>query len=418
MRALRVMIMIALAHLRVRVRPTIVAVAGGAVGVAIFLTVSGVMMGTQNDMVRSMVNSAPHIIVMDEQRDGGLQPVTAAFPQGAVEVRGVRPQTEVRGLKDWPAMLADARAVPGAVASPSLSGAISIRFAGRTEPVSLSGIDPRVEGKLMDIEETLSGGQLLDLERRPDGIIVSRPLAEKLGADIGDTLVVTSTAGVLQRMRIIALVNADALQGFYAGDGAAYGLLRTAQVLFARPNVVNQIHIKIGNPYDAQTLAETLESRWGYKWQSWQERSADLLGLLVPRTIISYVVTSAVLLVASFGIYTAISTSVNDKRRDIAILRAMGFQQRDIRTIFLVEGMIVGAIGAAIGMTVAALLLNWIAGAELQLRGQAFSFPVERGMGQFVLAAFVSIGSALIAAWMPSSRAAKVDPVDILRGAA
>ncbi|MFB2351893.1 hypothetical protein, partial [Priestia megaterium] len=73
---------------------------------------------------------------------------------------------------------------------------------------------------------------------------------------------------------------------------------RTAQVLFARPNIVNQIHIKVGDPDDAQADARVLEARWGYKWESWQERSSDILNLLVVRNVIMYAVISAILLVA------------------------------------------------------------------------------------------------------------------------
>jgi lipoprotein-releasing system permease protein len=197
---------IALAHLLVRTRQTLVATLGVAVGVGFFLAVSGMMVGSENDFVRTLIDSAPHIIVKDEQRSGSRQPALDAWPGGAIQIHGVKPEEEVRGLKDWPAMLADARSLPGAIAAPSLSGAVTVRFAGRTEPVALDGIDPRLEGKLAKIEASLVGGRLLDLEARPDGIIITRPLADRVGAKIGDTLLVVSSVGVVQRMRILALV--------------------------------------------------------------------------------------------------------------------------------------------------------------------------------------------------------------------
>lgn len=409
---------IALAHLIVRTRQTLVATLGVAIGVGFFLTVSGVMVGSSNDFVRTLIDSAPHIIVRDEQRSGARQPALDANPGAAVEVRGVKPQEEVRGLKDWPAMLADARALPGAIVAPSLSGAISVRFAGRTEPVALNGIDPRLEGKLAKIEASLIGGRLIDLEARPDGIIVTRPLAQRMGARLGDTLVVTSPAGVVQRMRILALVEPDAMAGFYAGDNTAYGLLRTAQVLFARPNVVNQLHIRLADPQSADADAKALEGRWSYKWESWQERSRDILNLLVVRRITVYVVTWAILLVASFGIYTGVSSSVTDKRRDIAILRAMGFTERDVQTIFLIEGVVVGLIGAAFGFALGTALLEAIAHAPLTIQGKSLIMPLDRGLGQYAMAGGAAMASALVAAWLPARRAALVDPVDILRGAA
>jgi lipoprotein-releasing system permease protein len=409
---------IALAHLVVRTRQTVVGILGVAVGVGFFLAVSAVMVGSSNDFVRTLIDSAPHIVVRDEQRAGARQPALDAFPGAAVQVRGVKPEEEVRGLKDWPAMLADARALPGAIAAPSLTGAISVRFAGRTEPVALNGIDPRLEAKLAKIEASLVGGRLIDLEARPDGIIVTRPLAGRLGAKLGDTLVVASPAGVVQRMRILALVEPDAMAGFYAGDNTAYGLLRTAQVLFARPNVVNQLHIRVADPQGADAAAQRLEGHWGYKWESWQERSRDLLNLLVVRSVTMYVVISAILLVASFGIYSGVSASVTDKRRDIAILRAMGFTEQDVQRVFLIEGLIVGVIGVAVGFAMGTALLEALAHAPMTVKGKALVLPLDRGLGQYLMAGGASMAAALVAAWLPARRAALVDPVDILRGAA
>jgi lipoprotein-releasing system permease protein len=219
-------------------------------------------------------------------------------------------------------------------------------------------------------------------------------------------------------MRILALIEPDAMAGFYAGDSTAYGLLRTAQVLFARPNVVNQLHIKLPDPQSAQAEAATLEGRWGYKWESWQERSKDILNLLVVRNIIMYAVISAILVVASFGIYTAVSNSVSDKRRDIAILRAMGFSARDVRGIFLIEGLIVGVIGSAVGFTLGTLLLETLSRLPLTIQGRPLTLPLDRGLRQYAIAGAVSLAAALIAAWLPARKAASVDPVDILRGAA
>lgn len=408
---------VALAHLRVRARQTLVATLGVAIGVGFFLAVSGMMVGSQKDFIKTLVDSAPHIIVRDEQRKPVRQPALDAFPDAAVAIHGLRPQEEVRGLKDWPAMLADARAIPGALAAPSLSGAVTIAYAGRTAAVALNGVDPRLEGRLAKIGETLVGGALTDLEARPDGIIISRPLAERLGARLGDTLVVTASSGTLQRMRILALIEPDAQAGFYAGDTVAYGLLRTAQVLFSRPDIVNQLHIRLARSDDARAQAERLESRWGYKWESWQERSADILNLLVVRNIIMYAVILAILVVASFGIYTAVSNSVADKRRDIAILRAMGFTAGDIQAIFLMEGLLVGVLGALVGFAVGTGLLQILASLPLTMGGKPLLLPLDRSLPQYLLAGGASLAAALIAAWLPARKAARVDPVDILRGA-
>lgn len=406
---------ISYAHLRVRARQTAIAMLGVAVGVGFFLAVSAMMVGSQTDFIRILIDSAPHIIVRDEVREARPQPALAAFPGAAVEVHGLRARDEVRGLKDWPAMLDDARSLPGATAAPALTGGVAISFAGRNEALALSGVDPRIEDQVARINEDLVGGALTDLENVQNGLIISNRVAERLGVRQGDIVVVSSSNGVTQRARIVAFIDADARTG---SEGIAYSLLRTAQVLFARPNIVNQLHIKLSDPDAAQDVAAELEARWGYKWESWQERSRDILDTLVVRNIIMYAVISAILLVASFGVYTVISTNVMEKRRDIAIMRAIGFSDQDVVRVFLVEGIILGALGALAGFVLGAGLMAALGAIPFRFQGDVYYIPLDRGVHQYAIAGGVSLLSAAIAAWLPARKAASLDPVDILRGAA
>jgi lipoprotein-releasing system permease protein len=293
------MLAIAFAHLRVRVRQTIIAIAGVAVGVGFFLAVSAMMIGSQTDFIRTLVDSAPHIIVRDEQRQAPEQPAAQRFPDAAVEYHGLRMRDEVRGLRNWSAMLGDLRSERGVIAAAALQGGVAVRFAGRSEAVSLAGVDPRIEDSIVKINEDLIGGTLANLENVQSGIIISKEAGERLNVKLGDTVLVSASSGVLQRARIVAFIDSDARAGT---QNAAYALLRTAQVLFARPNIVNQLHVRVANPEDAERLAAAMEARWGYKWESWQERSRDILNALVVRNIIMYAVGSAILLVASFGV--------------------------------------------------------------------------------------------------------------------
>jgi len=120
--ALAVLVSIAAAHLRIRLRQTVVAVGGVAIGVGFFLAVSGMMSGSQKDFIRTLVDSAPHIIVTDQRRGAARQPAETAFLGGAVSVRHATPRDEVRGLRNWAAMLEDVRSLPGAAAAPALGG--------------------------------------------------------------------------------------------------------------------------------------------------------------------------------------------------------------------------------------------------------------------------------------------------------
>lgn len=405
---------IALRHLSRRRRQTVVAVSGVAVGVGFFLAVSALMVGSQNDFVEQLIDAAPHIIISDELRSPSPQPGTRVFNGGAVNLRGYKVRTEVRGIKDWQAVLAAANEVPGAIASPSLSGGITLRLGGHDEAIGIVGVDPEIETKISTIEEQLRVGRLHDLEITQGGIIIGEDLAQRLGVRVGDIVAATSASANARSMRVVGLFRKGQTQ---LSSGTGYVLLREAQSLLGRPFIINRIGVRLSNPYAAETVAARLEARFGYKAESWQERSADFLSLLVTRNVIMYSVVSAILLVASFGIYTVVSNSVSDKRRDIAIMRSIGFSEGDLQFIFVVEGMVLAFIGVLFGWFLGYLLMTILGSLRFPIGGDVEHIPLDRSARQYAIAAVASLLAGSIAAWLPARKAARVDPVDILRGA-
>lgn len=405
---------IASRHLIVRRRQTLVATSGVAVGVGFFLAVSALMVGSQNDFVRQLIDVAPHIIISDELRSPPPQPGIAAYPGGAVELHGYRIRNEVRGLKDWQRILASVNAIPGAIGSPSLSGAVTLRLGGRDEPLAIVGIEPGLEAKVSSISDKLRSGRLDDLERVQGGVILGEELAQRLGRGMGDIVPATAANGTTRSLRIVALVKKGNSQ---LGSSSGYMLLREAQSLLGRPFIINRIGVKLADPYAAESVAAGLEARYRYKAQSWQERSADFLSLLLTRNVIMYTVVSAILLVASFGIYTAVSNSVADKRRDIAILRSMGFSQGDLQMVFVLEGMALAVIGILLGWALGFGLMTILGSLEFSIGGEIQHMPLDRSPRQYAIAAAASLAAGVLAAWLPARKASRVDPVDILRGA-
>lgn len=409
----RLLFGIAARHLSKRKRQTAVGIAGVGIGVGFFLATSALMVGSQNDFLKTFINAAPHIIVSDEIRTPRPQPAFLAFPGTIIEVRGYKTRNEVRGIKDWQQIARSAQAIPGAIVAPSLSGAVTLRVGGREAPLAIIGVDPEVEDRIANVQENLAAGSLHNLETTQGGVIIGEELAHKLGVGMGDTIGATSRAGT-RSLKIVGLFAKG--RGFFgASDG--YVLLREAQSLTAQPFVINRIGISIPDPYQAQQVAGDLETRFGYKAQSWEERSADFQRALVIRSVITYAVVSAILLVASFGIYSVVSNSVTDKRRDIAILRSIGFSEGDLQRIFVIEGVVLAVTGVIAGWALGLLLMHLLGSIKYQMFGFEH-LPLDRGIRQFLIAGGASLVSAGIAAWLPARKAARVDPVEILRGAA
>ena len=406
---------IAFRHLSGRRRQTIVAVSGVAIGVGFFLAVSALMIGSQRDFVTTLIDAAPHIIISDELRSPPPQPGIRAFPEGAVKLRGYKVRNEVRGLKDWLEILRAANNMPGVIGSPSLTGGVTLRVGGREEPLAIVGIEPEIETKISNIEDKLRTGELRDLERTQGGLIIGEELAERLGIGKCDIVGATSASGGTRSLRLVALFKRGQTQ---IGASTGSRLLREAQSMLGRPFIINRIGLRLTDPYQAEQIAAKLEKRFSYKAESWQERSSDFLSLLLTRNVIMYSVVSAILLVASFGIYTVVSNSVADKRRDIAIMRSMGFSLLDLQLIFVCEGLALALVGIGFGWLLGFGLMNILGSVEFSVGGESEYLPLDRGSTQYLIAGAASLFAGIIAAWLPARKAAQVDPVDILRGAA
>jgi lipoprotein-releasing system permease protein len=408
---------IAITHLTSRRRQTAVSLGGVVLGVAFFLAVSSLMRGSERDFIARLVDNSPHVTVSDEYREPATQPAVLRWENGAVRISNVKPQRETRGIRGYRQKLEFVESLPGVRAAPVLVGSAVLTFAGREQGVTLSGIVPAKMKAVSTIEDKFVAGSLDSLAANPNGIVIGTGLADKFDLRMGSTVSVAAASGIVRAMKVVGV--------FRTGNSAydetqTFTSLKRAQVLLDRPNRVNRFVIQLADPYDAEPIARRIEAGIGYKSVSWIEATQDILSVLTVRNVIMYSVVSAILVVASFGIYNTISTIVIEKTRDIAIMKSMGFHARDVRRVFLYEGLIVGAIGSLLGLLVGAGLMRLLETVELKPPGltETVKLPVWWGVDQFALAAAFALASCIAAAYLPARKAGRVHPVDILRGAA
>jgi len=413
---MRVQLAIALAHLRQRPRSTLVSLLGVMLGVAFFLAVSALMRGSEQDFLQRLVDSSPHITVLDEFRAARVQPAAVRWPGALVSISNIKPPLETRGIRGYRAKLASIEHWPGLRVAPVLRGSAVLSFAGRQQGISLSGVVPARMQAVSTIDEQMVAGTLDDLAAAPNGLVIGHGLAEKFQLGPGSTVSVLTASGGARIMKVVGVFRT----GNAAYDEAeTFTLLKRAQVILARPDRVNRLIIQLGDPQAARALAAEIERLLGYKAVSWSEASEDLLSLLRVRNVIMYSVVAAILVVASFGIYNTISTIVVEKRRDIAILKAIGFQAADVRRIFLYQGALIGLLGSAAGLLLGYGMMHALAQVELKPPGvsEVVHLPVWWGAEQFVLALAFALAACLGAAYLPARQAGGLRPVDTLRGA-
>jgi lipoprotein-releasing system permease protein len=334
-----------------------------------------------------------------------------------VEIRSVKPRTEVRGIRQYKEKLAFIAAIPHVRAAPVLAGQAIITFAGKDLGATINGIIPDLMKHVSTIEEHLIAGSLDTLATNPDGIILGTALADKFRIGMGKNVTVTSPVGAVRTMKVVGLFRT----GNAAYDeGQVFVLLKRSQNLLNRPNIANRFILQLDNPDDSPEAARIVEAGVGYKSQSWQEANQDLISLLKVRRVITYSIVGAILIVASFGIYNVISTVVLEKTRDIAIMKSMGFHARTILFIFLIEGGIVGVIGSLLGTTLGFSMMAALSRVQVKtpFNTEPTPLPLDWGWTPVALGIGFAMSSSLIAAYLPARKGARVHPVDILRGAA
>jgi len=408
---------VAVGHLTSRKRQTLVSLSGVVLGVAFFLAVSSLMRGSEKDFLKRLVDNSAHITVYDEWRQARVQPAALRWTDGAIQVSNVKPTPETRGIRGYPQKLEVVESLPGVRVAPVLLGSAVLTFAGRQEGVTINGVIPASFKGVSSIEQKMLEGSLDALAANPNGVVIGRGLADKFNLAVGRTLAISSANSPTRSMKVVGVFRTG-IASF--DETQTFVLLKRAQVMLDRPNRVNRFVIQMSDAMSARDVARHIEETIGYKSVSWQEASEDIVSVLVIRNIIMYSVVAAILIVASFGIYNTLSTIVMEKTRDIAIMKSMGFHARDVRAIFVIEGLIVGVIGSALGVVFGMGLMRALEQVSLKPPGatEVVALPIWWGPEQYAMAAAFAMASCLIAAWLPAQRAGRVHPVDILRGMA
>ncbi|MBR0667449.1 ABC transporter permease [Roseomonas hellenica] len=400
-----------------RRRQTLVSVSGVALGVAFFIAIASLMRGFQTYFVSQIIDVQPHITIKDERRNPLPQAVEIAYPEAAIALNGVKPVDRIRGIRAAGDKIAILEAMPGVAAAPILTGSALLRYGSRDVSATVTGIDPQRYVQVANLGKDMTQGRIEDLRSTANGLIIGVGLAQRLGVVLGDTVNAVSPRGVALQMKIVGIFRTG-IVGLDQGQG--YSLLKVNQILQDRSNVVNQIVLRLADVTRAETLAREIEARFGDRTESWEEQNANFLNIFVIQNAIMYSVTGAILLVAAFGIYNIISTVVFEKTRDIAILKSLGFTERDIQLLFLLQGLVAGVLGAVLGCVIGTFMIEGLAQVRFGVDAPSGNdrFIMAREWQIYAVASGFAILAAGIAAVIPARRAARLDPVQVVRGAA
>jgi lipoprotein-releasing system permease protein len=403
---------IALRFLTHRKRALLLSVCGVVFGVAFFICTQAQTQGFARFFINSTLGSKGALVVGD--------PFQQRYANRLVPPKMARSNLAQRqyseGIRNANEIMRVSREFSNVVAcSPVLRGTLSARSGFDNATVDLFGIDPNLHLQTTNLGHQLTGGSFDDFRNRPNSVIVGSRLAELLNVEVGDSLQLLSPGGQYRRFNVAAIAET----GVGSVDSTRmYCHARIAQVLLRKSFEASMIIYKLRDPDRAPALAEHFQTLFSHEAESWQEREQSTLHLFLTLRLSAAITVSLVILLAGFGIFNVLTMTVLAKIKEIAILRSMGYQRRDISAIFLWQGALVFAVGSLIGCIAGALMTWGISKIPIHLRGLLSTehFVVTWDWRHYAGAIVLAMISVLVASYVPARRAAQLPPVATLRG--
>ena len=250
------------------------------------------------------------------------------------------------------------------------------------------------------------------LQQRTDGIVLGIGLAEKLAVGMYDNISLNTTEGVQKSYRVVGIIEFTVAS---IDNRKAFTRIASArQLLSKNQGYVSDIQINIADYNTARDVAADIQRAVPFKVEAWQEASGQLEVGSELRDIIVLAVSIAILIVAGFGIYNIMNMTVNEKMREIAILKAMGFEGNDIVQIFLSQSILIGIAGGILGM-ITGLGISFIIDQTPFPIEFMDTYPISYNPSDYALSFFFGFITTFIAGYLPAKKAANVDPVEIIR---
>jgi lipoprotein-releasing system permease protein len=361
-------------------------------------------------------------------------------------------RVENDGIRDWrPALDRLAKEPHVKAAAPALFEQVLISRGARARGGILKGVLPEYEKKVSELLQTVKLGSAEELEppatsqitnyklqitRPPDSpqriqqmppIILGKDMADELGATVGSVVLVTSPQGELTpfglvpkyvRFRVAGIFKS----GFYDYDtGWAFIRLADAQRLFGLGDVISVIEFKVDDIYQAGVIGKEIERNAGkgFMATNWMEQNRQLFHALKLERVVTFITIGLIVLVAALNILISLIMMVMEKTRDIAVLMSLGTRRRQVRNVFIYQGVLIGVVGTAIGL-VLGYVLSWIGGHYrlVSLSPEVYSIDyvpfAVRALDGLVVAV-VALAVSFVATIYPSWSASRILPAEALR---
>jgi lipoprotein-releasing system permease protein len=393
---------------------TVISVIGVTAGVASLVIALSINAGFQKDLQDQLLGSQSHINLV---------------------------RTENDGIENWRELMTRLAKNPHVIGvAPAMYGQVLASRGARASGALLKGIIPEYENQVGELLKTIkfgSGDALRPCKETDEAcktgkeippVVLGKDLGETIGAKVDSIIMIISPQGELsplgmmpryQQFKVVGIFRS----GFYNYD-SAWGFIRLsdAQRLFSLPDsVISVIEFKIDDLYKADQVGSELEKAAGpgFAAKSWMEENRALFRALKLERVVTFLTIGLIVFVAALNILISLIMMVMEKTKDIAVLVSMGAKRRQIRGIFMFQGMLIGVIGTMAGLIVGYAVA--LAGAKyhfVKLSSEVYSIdylPFAPRVLDGVLIAAVALLISFVATLYPSWSAARVLPAEALR---
>lgn len=417
--ALRLNISIAKTHLFAKKKQTIVASLGVTFGIAMFIVMISFMTGVNKLLEDTTLNNSPHIRIyhdIDNNRPNVIDYLYTGDQQWNI-VRHQKPKQEQINLKNGILIAKQIAQDPNVLGvSPQLTTQVFYNHGPTPISGQVVGVNILQEDKLYQLRDKMKFGNLEDLLTTREGILMGKGLADKMNLVLGDHVSVTTPQGNAMLLRIVGIfkTNIGAIDNI-----RSYANISTVQTILNKNNYyITDIQIKLKDINNAKPYASRYKSVYGYKAEDWEEANSTILASFIIRNVLTMVVVTTLLVVAGFGIYNIMNMTIYDKMKDIAILKATGFERKDIVQVFLYQAVFIGVMGGIAGLCLG-FGISYLLSVTPFDAGEFLSvdtFPVNMDPKFYVFGLMFGVLTTIFAGYFPARKASKIDPVNILRG--
>ncbi|WP_158795772.1 ABC transporter permease [Pedobacter sp. L105] len=406
---------IAKVHLTSKIKQSIVAVLGVTFGISMYVFMNSFMTGVNDIQTELAFTSISHIHIYNDGPPDNTNLVKKVYKGNvAINIRNARVIQYTEGIKNTGEILALVRKQPEVIGiTPQVNINVFFRNGSNKINGTLSGVDVDNENRIFNIASYMTSGSWNGLQYRHDGVILGLDLAHQLSLNINDNLNLLTPDGVSKNYKIIGIFQTNVKN---VDKSKAYINISSArQLMDKNQDYVTDLQVNVRDFEITEPVVARIAPVIPYKVESWQTSNQQLEAGSKLRNIIAQAVSLTILLVAGFGIYNIMNMTINEKIREIAILKAMGFSGRDVTQIFLAQAIVIGVIGGLIGMVLGFVIADVVNHIPFKLGGLNY-LPMAYRVKDYLLAFIFGLITTLVAGYLPARKASKIDPVDIIRG--